>query len=127
MFKNILKFFHNQKEQATPMATPALSLTSVTPPLPFRTKEEYLVWVAQWKQEYKKLSEELRALRIELSKPHNVTIHKTNGWVFYISEQSGQQSTQAYRRADARKMLQIRKEMKEQSWKMKMARQQEQS
>jgi hypothetical protein len=103
-----------QPEQPEQKAQPEIPST-----YPLTTKEEYLQWVNEWKEDYKKLSKELRDLRIELSKPHVVTYFQTNYGGYWTSEQAGTQGLQAMQRGQATAMLKKRKEMKEKSWKLK--------
>lgn len=85
------------------------------------SKEAYLAWVAEWKAEYKALTDEIRALKKELAQPHIVTRYETGGWVGYQSNMAVTQSEKARLRRNASAMIISRQNAKEASWKAKQA------
>jgi len=86
----------------------------------FVTKEEYLVWVRNWKDFYKELSEQIRSAKryikdSQRQKPKRGPanpLSKLNIWEVY--------SIRYYSRWKATYALQLRAEAKKKSWEMKM-------
>jgi hypothetical protein len=80
------------------------------------SKEAYLAWVQEWKEEYKNVSESIRHLRVRLSEPHEIELINTSyGHVFY-SKASKLQGAKHDLRWKAKFMLEQRHEGKKQSW-----------
>jgi len=86
------------------------------------SKDAYLQWVREWKEEYKKVSTRLRELRIELSKPHVLSIIDYGRWKYTTSSATPLLSEAYPLRIYARQLLELRKSGKELSWAEKQKR-----
>jgi hypothetical protein len=88
---------------------------------PFKTKDEYLKWVIEWKTEYKKLSDEQRECKKLIRQPHEIQEHKSSWGSYFTSNMSETQRQIAVNRVELTKLLLMRTEGKKASWKMKQA------
>jgi hypothetical protein len=82
----------------------------------FKTREEYLEWVKEWKAEYKKISEQSRGYK-KARKLHGPAFNDLFG-------RDAQMEVMRLRRI-ANAMLWARKEAKKRSWEMKQKRDEE--
>ena len=88
---------------------------------PFKTRDEYLKWVTQWKLEYKTLADKQRELRKEIRSPHIMEERKSPWGTYWLSSASGAQGAHACNRPKLTEMIRMRVEGKKASWKMKQA------